>query len=43
MEIKKSYVEPVSRERDLFLEVAFTVSGTIEDGTVTEYGDDFWS
>jgi len=43
MEIKKLYVEPVMREKPIFLEVAFTISGTIEDGNVIEYDDDFWS
>lgn len=43
MEIKKFYTEPALREKDLFLETAFTASGTLEDGNVLNYDDDFWS
>ena len=46
MEIKKSYLEPELRERDLRLEGSLLESGaagTVEDGTVVDYDDDFWS
>ena len=46
MEIKKNYLEPELREKILRLEGSFLetgAAGTLEEGAVVNYDDDFWS
>lgn len=46
MEIKKNYLEPEVKEKDMRTDASFLVSessGAIEGGDVVTYDDDFWS